>query len=91
MCSAFLYYLILVHQLCKLHIDILYIFFIENKCKLTEMKYAAQSFRDSECRNVLHFFIQQMDMMGAESQTLGTMYKREKKKAKISCHQGATV
>ena len=55
------------------------------------MKYAAQSFRDSECRNVLHFFIQQMDMMGAESQTLGTMYKREKKKAKISCHQGATV
>ena len=57
------------------------------------MKYAAQTFRDSECRSVLHFFIQPMDMMGAESQTFGTMYKRvkKKKKAKISCHHGATV
>lgn len=44
------------------------------------MKYAAQSFRDGECRNVLHFFIQQMDMMGAESQTMGTMHKRKKRK-----------
>ena len=46
------------------------------------MKYAAQSFRDGECRNVLHFFTQQMDMIGAESQTLGAMYKRKKKKPK---------
>ena len=55
------------------------------------MKYAAQSFRDGECRNVLHFFTQQMDMIGAESQTLGAMYKRKKKSQNLLSSRSYSV